>query len=379
MVTRHGAPTGGAGKGNAVRKFAKVGALALVVSVLAAVGAALPAHATGTLDQSNTVGTPGAFLFAQCSEESAQTFTAGLTGNLDQVDLYLGTVNNPPFNLTVQITTTSSGNPTSTVLATATVNPSSVTPSGGWVSVPLSPAAPSVAGTMYAIVLSVTDAGCPEAGAYEWYLTGRDAYPGGTGADSTDGGTTWSRPSPIDMLFKTYVSPACTRTVSSPTGGFTASGVTCVTNATVNGSINVPAGASLILTNSTVNGSVASSGATSVTICGSRINGSLAVRNSTGPVLVGDAASDDSPCAGNTIQGSALVRSNTADTELGANHIAQSVAFENNIGSSASEGPEVGANTINASLVCSGNASPVTDDGVANHIAGAETGQCSGL
>jgi hypothetical protein len=175
------------------------------------------------------------------------------------------------------------------------------------------------------------------------------------------------------------VSP-CTHTVSGSTTSVTVSGTTCVSNATVNSGINVRSGASLVLTNSTVNGSVYGNGAKSVTICGSRINGALSVENSTGPVLVGDAANDESPaCAGNTIQGSALVKANTADTELGANHIAQSATFQNNTGSSAGEGPEVGGNTINASLVCSGNASPVTDDGVPNHVTTAKTGQCAGL
>jgi hypothetical protein len=117
-----------------------------------------------------------------------------------------------------------------------------------------------------------------------------------------------------------------------------------------------------------------------MTICGSRINGALSVQNSTGPVLVGDGGADESPpCAANTIAGSALVKGNTADTELGGNHIAQSVTFQNNTGSTAGEGPEVGGNTVNASLVCSGNASPVTDDGVPNHVTAAKTGQCASL
>jgi len=172
---------------------------------------------------------------------------------------------------------------------------------------------------------------------------------------------------------------SCTRTVSSPTTSLTASGITCVSNTTVNGTISVPSGASLVLTNSTVNGSVTSNGANTVTICGSRITNSLSVLNSTGPVLVGDGGNDESPtCGGNTIGGSVLLKGNTANTELGGNHVTGTVTFQNNAGPSGPEAsPEIEANTVTAALVCSGNSPSPINDGHPNTVHGGRSGQCA--
>lgn len=364
-------------KRTALRSLAASAAVLLV-----GVGAAIPARAAGTLDQSNT--TPTNSGVELCSTYLlGQTFTAGSTGSLDQVDLDLSEEGSQVLgNLTVQITTTSGGQPTSAVLATATVAQAAVSnwPVSSWVQVPLSPPAPSVAGTTYAIVLSAPGATCPNANdinnTYLWAVSG-DTYPSGA-ATVRDPAGNWSPNSNHDVLFKTYVTPACDRTVSSPTGGFTASGRTCVTNTTVNGSIVVPAGASLVLTNATVNGSVTSNGANAITICGSHIAGAASIQHSTGPVLVGDGAWDES-CDGNTIGGAVQLIGNTANTELGGNHISGSVTFANNTGtaSSAETSPEIEANTIGGSLSCSGNSPAPT--GGANTVSGSRTGQCAGF
>jgi len=173
----------------------------------------------------------------------------------------------------------------------------------------------------------------------------------------------------------------CTSTITATTGRLTASGTTCVLNTTVNGSIRVPAGASLVLINSTVHGGLRASRADAVTVCGSNIRGSLYVAHSTGPVLVGDAGDDSASCAGNTISGRVNLTGNTANTELGANHTG-SVAFNNNTGPTApasEAGPEVEGNTITGHLTCGGNDPSIANDGIANSVTGAETGQCAGF
>ena len=170
---------------------------------------------------------------------------------------------------------------------------------------------------------------------------------------------------------------SCTRTVSSPTATFTATGVTCVSNTTVNGTITVPAGATLVVTNSTVNGTVASNGASSLTICGSHITESLSVQHSTGPVLVGDGGNDES-CAGNTIDGSVVLTANTANTELGGNHVSGTVTLQNNAGGASGTelSPEIEANTITSALSCSGNSPSPTNDGYHNTVP-TRSGQCA--
>jgi hypothetical protein len=85
----------------------------------------------------------------------AQSFTAGLTGDLDQVDLLLWKDATTTAPLKVEIRTLSGGVPSTTVLASAFVPATSVPtgrPAQAFVSVPLSPPAPSVAGTQYVIV-----------------------------------------------------------------------------------------------------------------------------------------------------------------------------------------------------------------------------------
>lgn len=107
----------------------------------------------------------------------AQTFTAGLTGGLDRVDLSLvqnklpGEVPNS-VGLTVEIRTVSAGVPGGGVLASATIAPDEI-PSIAWrlafVSIHFSPPAPVTTGVQYAIVAYT--------GGADMYLWGA-AFPG---------------------------------------------------------------------------------------------------------------------------------------------------------------------------------------------------------
>ncbi len=158
----------------------------VLVGMLLAFGVA-PAQAQQTLDQQQPTTTGLAYGVPPQPSGLAQTFTAGLTGTLTQVDVF---ISNNQYTLTplppliVEIRDTVGGVPGNTVLATATVQPAAVTAAGYFVSVTLAPGAPVVAGMQYAIVLSQT-ATTPaldpnRAGFYAWaILQGGDPYPAG--------------------------------------------------------------------------------------------------------------------------------------------------------------------------------------------------------
>jgi hypothetical protein len=168
-----------------------------------------PAAAAGILDQSQAL--PPDDIFAPRNVTfAAQTFTAGLSGTLEQVDLLLGRLAPLERNLTVQIQTVSGGTPTGLVLASAEVMPADVPvtqfPNLTFVSLPLPPSA-SIAGTTYAIVLSDPTAvpfGGPQ---YFWGGTRGDPYPHGNALLTIDGGASWIQFAGFDMGFKTYVAP----------------------------------------------------------------------------------------------------------------------------------------------------------------------------
>jgi hypothetical protein len=194
-----------------------------VLVLLAGPGAA---HATGTLDQSQT--RIDGFETVAAEQWIAQTFTAGRTGTLDQVDVAISKQGSPG-PLFVQIRTVQpDGTPGALSLANATVPEASASNSEfTFVAVPLTPGTASVAGTHYAIVLgnlATPPAGEPKKNFYRWgaacgavfvppfpFCTGVGTpYPGGRVLSSKDLGTTWEFLNPaFAMAFKTYVTPVC--------------------------------------------------------------------------------------------------------------------------------------------------------------------------
>jgi hypothetical protein len=176
----------------------------------------------GTLDQQQTdCCTAGSTLDA--TQSLAQTFTAGLSGGVDRVDLYLGVpFATPTAPLSVEIRDASGGAPGGTVLAGASVPASSVPVGPGFVSIGFATPAPVAAGTQYAIVAYSSTAASP----YDWWdATTADPYAGGGPfftATSPPSGA-WS-PNTNDFVFKTYVVPAMTTTTTpavtpaAPTG-----------------------------------------------------------------------------------------------------------------------------------------------------------------
>lgn len=188
--------------------------LALIGALVSLLAVPVAASAAGTLDQHEEGATFNSGFNADSSAH-AQTFTAGITGVLDHVEVLLSRTACDPGNLTVQIrTTTPGGDPTSTVLASATVPSSSVTTSfpPDWESVAFATPPPSVSGTRYAIVLTAPDGSIPvDPGDpfcyYSWFATEGNPYAGGQGYVSFDGGSTFSAEPSSDYNLRTFVAP----------------------------------------------------------------------------------------------------------------------------------------------------------------------------
>jgi hypothetical protein len=161
----------------------------------------------GTLDQQQT-GTSGTPYGADSVLSVAQTFTAGIGGGLDRADLHLRTVGTPAAPLTVEIRDASGGTPGSTVLASASVPASAVSPSpGAYVPISFTPSAAVVAGTQYAIV-AYSSAAAPNF--YGWSTSFANLYAGGNGfftSNSPPSGSWNSLQSFLDFTFTTYVAP----------------------------------------------------------------------------------------------------------------------------------------------------------------------------
>jgi hypothetical protein len=158
----------------------------------------------GTLDQQQTSSNEAGPLLT--TQSLAQTFTAGISGGLDQADLKLEKTGTPPA-LTVEIRSTSAGTPTSTILATGTI-PSSAVTSGQFASATFDTPAPVTAGTQYALVAWA--AGTAGTNFDAWDDTDLNPYAGGSGFASSapfPPVAGWNQISAVDFAFKTYVVP----------------------------------------------------------------------------------------------------------------------------------------------------------------------------
>ncbi len=159
------------------------------------------------VDQQNLNVTNSGFGF-NATNWAAQTFQAGVTGQLSRVDLNLfcsGCTGTFP-NLTVSIrATTGSGLPTGADLATATI-PGFNSGAGGFFTANFASPLTLTAGTKYAIV--VRPVSNPSAGIYAYVISATDVYPAGPRSTSANSGGTWVLPasSPnTDLGFITYM------------------------------------------------------------------------------------------------------------------------------------------------------------------------------
>ena len=82
--------------------------------------------------------------------------------------------------------------------------------------------------------------------------------------------------------------PACSKSVTGERGGDlrVESGVTCVTDATINGGVFVGQGASLVATNARITGGVTASGAAIVELVGARVAGDVRITSGSDRVVV---------------------------------------------------------------------------------------------
>jgi hypothetical protein len=202
--------------------------LALVVCVAAlCVSLAVPTlgHASGTVDQQQTLWITGSFLVCGDSINGAQIFTAGRSGLLDTVGLFVSVLSEPSASLDVQLrTVTASGLPGSSVLAAASVRSAAVDPRlGQELLFPFASPAAIAAGGRYALVIS-SAVPCSPVLSRPWavnfgYPT---SYTVGEGYVSFDAGTQWTQLAPqFDFAFKTYVTPPYSATFLRPLDGST--------------------------------------------------------------------------------------------------------------------------------------------------------------
>jgi hypothetical protein len=194
--------------------------IGLVSGVAAALilGVASSASA-GTLDQQQTASNTDAGLFS--SQSVAQTFTPGLTGRIDQVDLLLFKLGTPPGpSVTVEIRGTSGSNPGASPLATASIPISSVGTTQAFLPFTFASPASVTAGAKYAIVVYSPGAGGNAVGVR---YQSSDVYSGGASfydfTEAIPPGSAWApNGTSTDLAFKTYVAPPLPpATPSAPT------------------------------------------------------------------------------------------------------------------------------------------------------------------
>lgn len=154
-------------------------------------------------------------------------------------------------------------------------------------------------------------------------------------------------------------SPECTRTLTGRQMRVVVSeGVTCLTDAQVNGGLVVRPGASVVVRDSQVNGGLVSTGAEAVQLFGSTVNGSTRVSGTTRDVTI----------AGSTFNGAFILSGNT---QVSVNERYSRLA--------GAYGPILVGSRINGALTCSDNSAQVTDFGAPNRVNGEKSGDCSGL
>jgi hypothetical protein len=126
---------------------------------------------------------------------------------------------------------------------------------------------------------------------------------------------------------------------------------TCISNASVAGSVNIQPGASASIASSTIAGSLTATTAGALRMCATSVGGSLNVTNATGYVLVGDRApnEDYDSCAADTITGSVNLVNDAHGATLLADTIGGSLHTSNDSGVGGfpfETAPELAPNTV---------------------------------
>lgn len=190
--------------------------LALLVAGLALIRLMTPASAgAGTLDQSQLTQDTQRYFGAPDGGALAQTFTAGRSGALDQVDVALSKCQ-PGFGPRLSIYPLApSGAPDfEPELARAEIADANVpfSPTDDLLAVHFSPPVQVTAGTGYAIVARGDSASTCFGGipAYKWEAAMNNPYPRGQAwtFPPEGGGLEWVSAADIDFAFRTYVASA---------------------------------------------------------------------------------------------------------------------------------------------------------------------------
>ncbi|WP_328321249.1 M64 family metallopeptidase [Kribbella sp. NBC_00382] len=142
--------------------------------------------------------------------------------------------------------------------------------------------------------------------------------------------------------------PTCVTTITGTYNGplTVTSGVTCLTNATVNGPVEIREGASLVATDSIVSGPVRAIDAADLHLLRTTVSGPVTLDGTTRSAVL----------VGTTVSGPVTVT--RASTE---------------------ERVVLAGNTIDGPLTCSANAAKPRNLQAPNHVSGPRSGQCSGL
>ncbi|WP_432890512.1 M64 family metallopeptidase [Kribbella sp. CA-245084] len=145
-----------------------------------------------------------------------------------------------------------------------------------------------------------------------------------------------------------HPAPACTTTITGTHNGplYLRTGVTCLTNATVNGPVLVAARASLVSTDSRINGPVRADQAADLQLLRSTVAGPVTADHVSRSVVV----------VGSTVQGPVSVTN-----------------------ASTAQPPALAGNTVNGPLVCQANAPKPTNLEAPNKVSGPRSGQCAKL
>jgi hypothetical protein len=156
------------------------------------------------VDQKNTAGTTTGTGFG-AANWTGQTFIAGITGPLVQVDVQLfcfGCGATPP-NVAVSIRNTSAGLPSGADLASATISGAIFADGSTQIATAtLSAPVPVISGTKYAIIVRPVSA--PAGSGYFWIRSSPSTYANGSRVLSPDSGGSWTADTTRDYNFHTY-------------------------------------------------------------------------------------------------------------------------------------------------------------------------------
>ncbi|MFG1606820.1 M64 family metallopeptidase [Actinoplanes sp. NPDC049265] len=154
-------------------------------------------------------------------------------------------------------------------------------------------------------------------------------------------------------------SPACTSTLTGHQATVVATtGVTCLTGATVRGTVTVKPGAALVVRDSRITGALNTNGAQAVQIFGSTLVGATRLTGTTRDVTI----------AGSTFKGALTLKDNT-----------QATASERYTRLAGAYGPILAGSRVKGTLTCTGNSAPVSGFGAPTEVTGARLGDCATL